>query len=118
MQTRAVIPPRSNRKQQRDYDRTLYKLRNRIERCFSKLSSSAALQPATKSPKPASQRSSPSPAHGSSCCYMSIRPRDGMRARARIYWHNKTDSMAADVPSEARLNPDQWGLFKFSDVTK
>jgi len=26
--------------------------------------------------------------------------------------------MAADVPSEARLNPDQWGLFKFSDVTK
>lgn len=37
MQARAVIPPRSNRKQRRDYDRTLYKLRNRIERCFSKL---------------------------------------------------------------------------------
>lgn len=37
MQARAVIPPRSNRKQQRDYNRTLYKLRNRIERCFSKL---------------------------------------------------------------------------------
>lgn len=37
MQARAVIPPRSNRKQQRDYDRSLYKLRNRIERCFSKL---------------------------------------------------------------------------------
>ena len=38
---------------------------------------------------------------------------DGLRARARIYWHNKWDSMAADVPSEARLNPSQWGLFKF-----
>ena len=37
MQARAVIPPRSNRKQQRDYDRNLFKLRNRIERCFSKL---------------------------------------------------------------------------------
>ena len=37
MQAQAVIPPRSNRKQQRDYDKTLYKLRNRIERCFSKL---------------------------------------------------------------------------------
>lgn len=37
MQAQAVIPPRSNRKQQREYDKTLYKLRNRIERCFSKL---------------------------------------------------------------------------------
>ena len=37
MQAQAVIPPRSNRKQQRDYDKALYKLRNRIERCFSKL---------------------------------------------------------------------------------
>lgn len=37
MQARAVIPSRSNRKQQRNYDRSLYKLRNRIERCFSKL---------------------------------------------------------------------------------
>ena len=38
---------------------------------------------------------------------------DGARARARVYWHNKTDSMTADVPSEARLNPSQWGLFHF-----
>ena len=37
MQARAVIPPRSNRNQQRNYDRALYKLRNRIERCFNKL---------------------------------------------------------------------------------
>ena len=33
----AVIPPKSNRKQQREYDKTLYKQRNRIERCFSRL---------------------------------------------------------------------------------
>jgi hypothetical protein len=38
---------------------------------------------------------------------------DGTRARARIYWHNKLDSMTADIPSEARLNPSQWGIFKF-----
>ena len=38
---------------------------------------------------------------------------DGVRARARIYWHNKADSMCADVPSEARLNPNQWGWIKF-----
>ena len=34
---KAVIPPRRNRKQPREYDRELYKQRNRIERCFSKL---------------------------------------------------------------------------------
>jgi hypothetical protein len=39
---------------------------------------------------------------------------DGLRARARVYWHNKWDSMTADVPSEARLNPAQWGLFVFA----
>ena len=33
----AVIPPKSNRKQQRPYDKELYKQRNRIERCFSRL---------------------------------------------------------------------------------
>jgi transposase len=32
-----VIPPRANRKTQRPYDKALYKQRNRIERCFSKL---------------------------------------------------------------------------------
>jgi transposase len=34
---RAVVPPKSNRKQQREYDQELYKKRNRIERCFSRL---------------------------------------------------------------------------------
>jgi transposase len=33
----AVIPPRSNRKAQREYDRQLYKERNLIERTFNKL---------------------------------------------------------------------------------
>jgi putative transposase len=33
----AVIPPKCNRKLQREYDRQLYKQRNRIERCFNKL---------------------------------------------------------------------------------
>jgi putative transposase len=32
-----VIPPKRNRKVQRDYDRDLYKERNRIERFFNKL---------------------------------------------------------------------------------
>jgi transposase len=33
----AVIPPKSNRKVQREFDKELYKQRNRIERCFSRL---------------------------------------------------------------------------------
>lgn len=33
----AVIPSRIHRKVQRPHDRTLYKLRNRIERCFNRL---------------------------------------------------------------------------------
>ena len=33
----AVIPPKSNRRQPREYDKELYKKRNRIERCFSRL---------------------------------------------------------------------------------
>ena len=33
----AVIPPRSNRKAPRDYDKALYKERNLIERFFNKL---------------------------------------------------------------------------------
>jgi transposase len=33
----AVIPPRRNRKEQREYDRELYKKRNLVERLFQKL---------------------------------------------------------------------------------
>jgi transposase len=32
-----VIPSKINRRQQRSHDQNLYKLRNRIERCFNKL---------------------------------------------------------------------------------
>jgi transposase len=32
-----VIPPKANRQVRRPYDKILYKQRNRIERCFSKL---------------------------------------------------------------------------------
>ncbi len=37
MGAQAVIPSRRCRKLQRHHDRTLYKLRNRIERCFNRL---------------------------------------------------------------------------------
>ena len=63
MHAQAVIPPRSNRKQQRDYDKTLYRLRNRIERCFSKLKHFRRFATRYESPKLASLHS---PAHGSS----------------------------------------------------
>ena len=33
----AVIPSKSNRKRQRSHDKTLYRQRNRIERCLSRL---------------------------------------------------------------------------------
>ncbi len=36
---KAVIPPRSNRKVKRHYDKELYKKRNLIERAFNKLKS-------------------------------------------------------------------------------
>lgn len=37
IEAKALIPPKRNRKVQREYDKDLYKQRNRIERCFSKL---------------------------------------------------------------------------------
>ncbi|MET4733660.1 transposase, partial [Thalassospira sp. MBR-102] len=37
MEAVAVIPPRSNRKQQREYDKEIYKHRNGVERTFNKL---------------------------------------------------------------------------------
>ena len=75
MQAQAAIPTRSNRKQQRDYDKALYKLRNRIERCFSKLKQFRRFATRyEKSLKPASLHSSHLPAHGFICSYMSIRP--------------------------------------------
>lgn len=37
MGAQAVIPSKVNRRIQRPHDKTLYKLRNRIERCFNRL---------------------------------------------------------------------------------
>jgi transposase len=47
----AVIPPKRNRKQQREYDKIIYKQRNRIERCFSRLKHFTASPPAMKAQK-------------------------------------------------------------------
>lgn len=38
-----MIPPRSNRKQQRDYDKDMYKARHLIENFFAKLKQFRAL---------------------------------------------------------------------------
>jgi transposase len=37
MEAVAVVPSKSNRKQQRSHDKELYRQRNRIERCFFRL---------------------------------------------------------------------------------
>jgi transposase len=71
----AVVPSKSNRKQQRSHDKELYRQRNRIERCFSRLKHSAASPPDMKSSKPTSKLSSHLPAPGSTFSYMSILPR-------------------------------------------
>ena len=38
---------------------------------------------------------------------------DGSAVARRIYWANPSTSIVSDLPSEARLTPDNWGLFKF-----
>jgi DNA-binding beta-propeller fold protein YncE len=38
---------------------------------------------------------------------------DGTKTSSRVYWSNKSTTIVSDVPSEARLNPDQWGLWMF-----
>jgi hypothetical protein len=48
----AVIPPRSNRKTQREYDHELYKERNQIERTFNRLSSTVVALPPAMIAKP------------------------------------------------------------------
>jgi hypothetical protein len=37
----------------------------------------------------------------------------GTRAVARLYWSNRNTAITADVPSEARLQPNLWGTFVF-----
>ena len=33
----------------------------------------------------------------------------GTNRASRLYWHDKTTGLVSDVPSEARLNPSNWG---------
>jgi transposase len=73
-ETEAVISPRRHRKQPREYDKTLYKLRNRIERCFSKLKQFRHFGTRYERFKNASRPSSPWPAPPSSSIQLSIRP--------------------------------------------
>jgi transposase len=56
----AVVPPKSNRKEQREYDKELYKERNLIERTFNKLS----MLPRAVRRIPASQTRKPPPTGG------------------------------------------------------
>jgi transposase len=72
----AVIPPKRNRKQQREYDKIIYKQRNRIERCFSRLKHFHRFATRYESSKTTSRHSSPSPAPGCTFSYMSILPKE------------------------------------------
>ncbi len=37
------------------------------------------------------------------------------RTMQRVYWSNQDTTLVSDLPSEARLRPGEWGLWKFSD---
>jgi hypothetical protein len=37
----------------------------------------------------------------------------GTQATSRVYWANKNTNIMADLPSEAGLQPNLWGLFRF-----
>jgi hypothetical protein len=40
-----------------------------------------------------------------------LRGREG-RTMQRSYWSNRNTSIVSDLPSEARLQPSEWGLWK------
>ena len=37
----------------------------------------------------------------------------GNGARLRLYWANKATAITSDIPSEAALAPENWGIFRF-----
>ncbi len=43
---------------------------------------------------------------------------DGGATVRRIYWANPLAQTVADIPSEARVQPDMWGWIRFRDSTK
>jgi hypothetical protein len=38
---------------------------------------------------------------------------NGAQTIQRLYWNNLDTAIVSDIPSEARLQPGNWGLFKF-----
>jgi hypothetical protein len=38
---------------------------------------------------------------------------DGAQTTQRVYWNNQETGMVSDVPTEARLRPANWGLWRF-----
>jgi hypothetical protein len=38
---------------------------------------------------------------------------DGLRTTQRVYWSNKASGLVSDIPSEAELTPQLWGMLKF-----
>ena len=71
----AVVPSLSSRRHQHPHDKDLYRKRNRIERCFSKLKHLRRFATRYEKLNRTSKLSSPSHAHGYISSYMSIRPR-------------------------------------------
>ena len=39
---------------------------------------------------------------------------DGTSTRQRVYWNNQTNRIVSDLPGEARLMPQHWGVWTFS----
>jgi hypothetical protein len=38
---------------------------------------------------------------------------DGAQTTRRIYWNNLDTGLVSDLPSEARLRPTNWGVWRF-----
>jgi hypothetical protein len=38
---------------------------------------------------------------------------NGSDTKLRMYWNNKAAQMTSDIPSEAKLMPNEWGTWKF-----
>lgn len=41
---------------------------------------------------------------------------DGSDTKLRMYWNNKAAQMTSDIPSEARLMPSEWGMWRFEKL--
>ena len=41
---------------------------------------------------------------------------DGTSTQQRVYWSNRASLIVSDLPGEARLTPQHWGVWTFGDV--